>query len=166
MNAQPIDVSFLRSVDENLIVDSNVLLLFLVGDINPAYIKQFERTRNYEAADYDALNTVFTACRGRIATTTHVLAEVSNLANKLKGDRRAQFFSKFALWIEALNEKTAVGAEICRLDLFDAFGITDLGILMCARRNHTVLTDDDRLSYHLQGQGVSVITLAQIRGLT
>lgn len=149
----------------SLLVDSNLLLLFFVGDVNKSYIKKFDRTSRYDVSDQESVAAVMTAFATRIVTTPYILTEVSNLANKLSGGRRSEFFVRFAYWIPLLSEETSASSEICSHDQFEVFGLTDLGILHYARGNHLVLTDDGRLSSYLRTNGVDVVTLSDLRAV-
>ena len=87
-----------------LLIDSNLLLLHLVGDIDPDYIHRVKTTDGYNKSDYESVASVLTAFGSKLFTTPHILAEVSNLANKItsKGahksdsDVRYQIYSKLA----------------------------------------------------------------------
>jgi rRNA-processing protein FCF1 len=119
----------------------------------------------YTVSDYEAVATVVRSFKHKLVTTPHVLAEVSNLANKLSRARRDDFYRAFAELIEALDEIPVTSAEACRLSNFEVYGLTDLGILKYCLNANLVFTDDNRLSYHLQDNGVGVLTLDEVRAL-
>lgn len=150
---------------QSLLVDANLLLLFLVGATDPAGIKKFARTSDDKVTDFEAVESMMAAFATRLVTTPYILTEVSNLANKLSGDRRSAFFDKFAEWIPFFDETVTRSSDVCLLDHFSTFGLTDLGILRVARGAFLVLTDDGRLAAHLQTSGVDVVTLSQLRAV-
>lgn len=71
-----------------LLVDTNLLVLFVVGSVNRKRIQSFKRTSKYTTADYDLLLRVL-GNFGTLHTVAHVLAEVSNLTD-LPGKERHQ----------------------------------------------------------------------------
>ena len=71
-----------------LLIDTNLLVLFIVGAVNLDRIESFKRTRQYSKTDYQLLLRVlddFTP----LYTLAHVMAEVSNLTD-LAGPERLQ----------------------------------------------------------------------------
>ena len=64
----------------SLLVDTNLLVLFVVGEVNPSRIETFKRTHQYTRADYDLLRRVLQRFK-RLYTVAHVMAEVSNLTD-------------------------------------------------------------------------------------
>src|ERR1035441_8328925 len=70
-----------------LLVDTNLLVLFTVGTVNPDRIETFKRTRQYTRSDYDLLIRVF-AKLAPLYTVAHVLAEVSNLTDLRESEGR------------------------------------------------------------------------------
>jgi hypothetical protein len=70
-----------------LFLDSNLLLLLLIGAVERGLVIRFKRTRVFLQEDYDLLCDVV-AQFTRVVTTPHVLAEVSNLATALEGKYR------------------------------------------------------------------------------
>lgn len=98
-----------------LLVDTNLLLLYLVGTTNKKRILNFKRTQTYTIEDFDLLSR-FMAEFKTLITTPHVLTEVSNLGN-LQGQERAAFRSSFVSMIacsrEHYNESRLVVAGSC-----------------------------------------------------
>ncbi len=69
-----------------LLIDTNLLVLFVVGGVNPHRIENFKRTRKYTRADYDLLRRLLKEFYP-LYTLAHVMAEVSNLTD-LSGTER------------------------------------------------------------------------------
>jgi hypothetical protein len=63
-----------------LLVDTNLLVLFAVGTVNPNRIETFKRTSRYTKSDFDLLLRVLGKFN-KLYTVAHVLAEVSNLTD-------------------------------------------------------------------------------------
>lgn len=152
----------------DLLVDSNLLFLWILGATDRTKIEHSGRTRRYSPADFDVLDEFLRKIIRRfdveIVVTSHVLTEVSNLANDLKGDFRARFFEKFADVIQALIEIQAPARDITDWKRFSDFGLTDLITLEVARSRCNVLTDDGRLADYLRRQGVHALRLPDLKG--
>lgn len=150
-----------------ILLDANLLLLLVVGGVDPKWIPRYERTRGFEERDYEILDGVLIRPElfDRRVTTPGILAEVSNLAGKFKGDVRDRVYGEFARWISILTEIHVESRSIAPDPLFARYGLTDLGILAVARDNHLVLTADGRLAGLLRGQGIDVWTLEWLRVL-
>ena len=71
----------------SLLVDTNLLVLFVVGAVNRNRIATFKRTRQYTKADYDLLLRVLQGFK-RLYTVAHVMAEVSNLSDLVGAEGR------------------------------------------------------------------------------
>lgn len=129
-----------------VILDTNILLVFLVGSINRQLITTFKRTNSrYCAEDFDLLNKLignFT----KLTTTPNILTEVSNLGSQLSGDTNEQFFEFLSIFIQKTTEIYVPSSKISKDASFIKFGITDRGILELARTEHLIITDDYKLA--------------------
>ena len=95
-----------------LLVDTNLLLLYLIGKTNPNRISNLKRTDKYSIKDFELLARFMANFRS-LAVTPHILTEVSNLGN-LQGKERAEFRSWFARIIEQATEycdESSFGSE-------------------------------------------------------
>ena len=61
---------------KGLLVDTNLLVLYAVGLVNPDRISTFKRTRKYSKDDFELLLRVLAEYRP-LCTVAHILAEVS-----------------------------------------------------------------------------------------
>jgi hypothetical protein len=85
-----------------LVVDTNLLLLFLIGRTNQNRISKFKRTQAYTIEDFDLLDRFMAEFKIPI-TTPHILTEVSNLG-KLQGQEREDIRACFVRTIEESGE--------------------------------------------------------------
>src|SRR4051812_26562103 len=93
-----------RYRSKGLLIHSNLLLLLLVGGADVSLIARCKRTKQFDLNDYELLRD-FVFQFKKVATTPHVLTEVSNLAGQLKGEYRDLFYSHMAQSIEVLDEQ-------------------------------------------------------------
>lgn len=143
-------------------MDANLLLLKIVGDLNPNGIQSFKRTRQFSNRDYETLQILIRPFK-RIVTTPHVLAEVSNLAGQIDDRRRKGLFTVFATGIEALSEEYIASADIAPTPAFIRLGLTDAAISAVAKNKLLVLTVDLPLCVFLQEQQIDVLNFNNIR---
>lgn len=147
---------------DGLLLDTNVLVLFVVGTVNPRRIETFKRTRQYTIQDFDLLRRVLKKW-ATYYTVPHVLAEVSNLTDlggvELRHARRILRDT-----ISVLTEVGISSIEASRHSTFDALGLADASIATVARDHRcAVLTDDLDLYLQLQRDGITAINFTHIR---
>jgi rRNA-processing protein FCF1 len=147
-----------------LLIDTNLLLLLLVGSLNPSLIQKEKITANqgFDEADFNQLRD-FAIKFQKLVTTPHILTEVSNHADKIGGANKGEFFQQFISLIEKLDERSESSKLLAKTDAFVRFGLTDTAISRLANRNCVVLTIDFPLSGYLQSKGVSAINFNNVR---
>ncbi len=146
-----------------LLIDTNILLMLLIGSYNRHMIEQFKRTKQYTIEDYDLAIAVIRRVNN-VITLPSILAEVSNLAGQLGGKRSLfECFSAFANWIQQLEEQQIASVDVAQTDEFLRFGLTDASILQVARTGYLVLTDDFRLSNYMESNKLDVLNFTHLR---
>jgi hypothetical protein len=152
---------------KGLLVDTNVLILLLVGSLDTKLIGDFKITANqgFDEADFDLLCS-FIGQFQKIVTTPHILAEVSNHADKIKGDARIKIFGQLACLIEQFDEHAEPSRSLVKSDAFVRFGLTDAAISSLASKKFSVLTVDFPLMGYLKKQNVDVINFNHLRQTT
>lgn len=145
-----------------LLIDTNLLLLYVVGAYDPASIPRHKRTDKFVAADYALLLNVFERFE-RVVTTPHILTETNNLAGQAPEHLKHGIMRVFSVVAAQLSEAYTPARLLAGEESFVRFGIADCAVLYEARGKHLVLTDDFRLSQVLQHQGTDVINFNQLR---
>ena len=149
---------------KGILIDTNILLLWVVGTANPDRIEKFKRTEKFKVKDYHLLLQIFADC-SKVVTTPHILTEVSNLAGQLQDPDKTQAFLAIAKATEKLCEEYQTSDRITKGDGFTKFGLTDCAITELARNSYLVLTDDLRLAHYLENsQQIDTINFNHIRG--
>src|ERR1700744_40865 len=87
---------------KSVLVDSNLLILLLVGTVNRRRILDFKRTQNFTVEDFDTLSSLV-SWFGRLYATPHVLSQVSDLTD-LAGKELTIVRTLFASLIETMGE--------------------------------------------------------------
>ncbi len=126
-----------------IIVDTNLLLLWIVGLASADYIRKHKRLRAYTDEDFALLLNILSRAR-KIILTPNTLTETSNLAGYIAEPARTEIYSVLAALIKAVeteeyfipSERAAARPEFTRL------GLTDSALLELIDETHTLLTAD------------------------
>lgn len=157
-----INFLFQKYKNKGILVDTNILLLWIVGHVNRNRISKFNRTEQFLPEDYDLLVKLLNYF-GQIITTPNILTEVNSLVNQLGEPERSQGLYVLGHLGSRLNELYLKSQEVVQLDRFTKFGLTDCGILKICPKQYLVLTDDLKLAHYLQTQEVDVLNFNHIR---
>jgi hypothetical protein len=152
---------------KGLLLDTNLLLLYLVGNAVPQALSTFKPTVNqgFTKNDFDLLSQI-ASLFSKLITTPHILTEVSNHSDKLKGRLRQQFSDYMVAFIQGLEEESQPSRQLCVRAEFPRFGLTDTAIAAIAPKRFFVLTVDFQLAGHLQKVGVAVLNFNHLRQMT
>jgi hypothetical protein len=124
-----------------IVLDTNVLLLFVVGSISAALIQIHRRTAAFDHSDFQLLERLVSRFPS-IATTPNVLSEVSNLAMQVRQPWKSAVQDRLKTLVPALRESYYRSTSLVELREFEEFGLTDCGILLLARKGRLVITTD------------------------
>lgn len=151
-----------RYRSKGVLVDANLLVLYVVGMFDPKEIARHKRTRTFTPEDFKLLARVldYFDC---VVTTPHVLAEVSNLAGQIGDHARFGVFTALSEVIPGFSEEHVPSAELVKDPSFTRFGLTDSSIMHHAKGKFLVLSDDFRLTQYLQYHGVEAINFNHLR---
>jgi predicted nucleic acid-binding protein len=145
-----------------LLIDSNLLVLYMVGTVNRDRIQKFKRTQRYSESDY-ALLVDFLGRFRLLFTVAHVMAEVSNLID-LSGQERSLARSILAKTINTMQEPHVSSLQAANEKPFEELGLVDSAIFLVAREQGcTVLTDDVALYLALEAEGLPVVNFTHLR---
>jgi rRNA-processing protein FCF1 len=146
---------------KGVLVDTNLLVLHLVGNVNKSRISSFKRTGAYNAKDFDLLERLL-GHFGKLVTTPHVLTEVSNLTD-LPGKELHTIRALFKAEVEVMEERHQESREIVRDVCFERLGLADAAIAVLCRQDVLVLTADLELWAALQSRGVDCLNFNHVR---
>lgn len=147
----------------SVLIDANLLLLYVIGTINRNFISTFRRTRElFVPEDFDILEELMN-CFTHFMTTANVLTEVSNLTDSISGEYRERYVQIFHALTDAFTEHLPTSGAASRVQEFARLGLTDSGILLLATDNVVVLTDDSKLYDALEARRVAVLNFNHIR---
>ena len=149
--------------NKTAVIDTNLLLVYLVGCVDPQLIIRFKKTSSrYCAEDFKILDELLNKF-SRFITTPNILTEVSNLGGQLSGKNKECFIALLSAFIQKTAEKYIQSSEISKDNLFIKYGITDRGLLELASTGHLIITDDFRLSAYCKSLGFHSINFNHLR---
>lgn len=145
-----------------LVIDTNLLVLYVVGSTSRDYIAKHKRLTNFTDIDYDLLlHTIKKA--SKILVTPNILTETSNLAAQIAEPARSRILGFLKLMIESTEERyhesrVAVGhSEFVRL------GLTDVVLLEAISEHAVLLTTDLNLYLVAINRGLNAFNFNHIR---
>ena len=144
-----------------LLLDSNLLILFLTAKHDIRLLKTFKRVQMFTEADAILLAWVIDQFKA-IVTTTHVVTEASNLGNSLPSYSRSGWFTYLAEFAASATEDTHPLRSLSTQAEFVRFGLTDCALSGLSRK-YQVLTTDYRLSSYLGERGLGVLNFSDLR---
>jgi rRNA-processing protein FCF1 len=139
-----------------IIVDTNLLLLWLIGQFNVTLILSFKRTQGFSVANFERL-TGFIAQFRKIVVTPHILTEVSNFVGQLGEPVRQKVYQHFAEQLPAFDEIPVAAVDAAVRPEIAMLGLSDVCILMAAQNRYPVLTNDLNLGRYLSSNGIDLV---------
>ena len=149
---------------KGVFVDTNLLVLLLVGLVNTERIRNFKRTQDFTIDDFHLLERLVEWFSSPLIATPHVLSQVSDLTD-LSGEERRLIRELFKSTIAEIEERYDTARELVQNPLFDRFGLGDASIAAVCERNVLVLTADVQLQVALSTSGFDALNFNHVRAL-
>lgn len=147
-------------------IDSNLLLLLVVGMTNRDYVSKHKRLQEFTSADYDLLQEQLSVA-SEIVVTPNTLTETSNLIDHISDPARSQIYAKL---VELLNLPEAREAYVssrsatARQEL-PRLGLTDCALLEVCADGTPLITVDLKLFLAAVGNGSKALNFNHLRNL-
>jgi hypothetical protein len=144
-----------------VVVDTNLIVLLVVGSASKKYIAMHKRLQDCSAYDFEMLGVII-ANFSEIVLLPHILAEASSLARQIQNPARAKIQNAFKTLITTAIELPIQSASGVQRGEFDELGLTDAVILhLCSMSLQgiapTLITTDTDLANRANSLGYSVI---------
>ena len=142
---------------KGLLVDTNLLVVLVIGALNPDQISRHKRTSKYSASDYWLLQSFVDRFKV-VVTTPNILTEASNLLEgyTYQGQQALTILERIAQFThEVFYDSSPIMSTHPKSYL--KFGLSDAVIHRIAEDNYAVLTDDLKFCTYLQGLGLTAI---------
>lgn len=147
-----------------LVIDTNLLIMLIVGSCDIKYITRFKRTSNYIEEDFKLI-TDFIRLFDDIVATPNIFTEVCNLCLTLNSETNNALYRTFSGIIKSLNEQYIPSIRVSSDTAFFSFGISDTATLELCRQGRLLLTDDLPLYGYITSQGMDAVNFNHIRSL-
>jgi hypothetical protein len=128
----------------DVIIDTNIFILFLAGQINENKIGRYTRNSLYTKEDYYYLLNIL-ADYDRIIASPNIFTEVDNILNRITGEDKYKYLVLVKTIYKQTIEKYIRTETVAQNWFFDALGITDSSILMMAKECELLISGDSVL---------------------
>jgi len=145
-----------------LLLDTNLLLFFLVAQVDLSIVRSFKRVSQFRASDLQPLRDMVEAFSS-LTTTPHVLAEVSNFVDQAPVQWRSQLIEALRSFAEDHQERYESSAQLMSREEFRKLALTDTALLSLSREM-VVATLDYRLHGQILAWGGQTIHFDDVRG--
>ena len=145
---------------DGAIVDTNLMLLYLVGRYDVNKIAKFRATRKYDASIFNLLAAILARFR-TFYTTPNVITEGDNLSRQVDKAEWGAISRALRTLVAGLSEVAFPSANLVNHAVHAKFGVTDCSILSLASGRALVLTDDLNLTVELERRGRPVVNLSR-----
>jgi len=149
---------------KGVFIDTNLLVLLLVGRVNPQRIPTFKRTQNFTLHDFRLLARMLKWFGSPLIATPHVLSQLSDLTD-LPGEERRAARKLFKVAVETIEERYEPARHLVKHPLFERFGLSDASVAAICERNVLVLTADLQLHVALDYSGLDALNFNHVRSL-
>lgn len=153
-NLKDIECYCFKRNEAHLILDTNVLLLFLVGIYDVNYLKDCplmtDGNKTYDKEHFELVEKIIKRFSNKIVITPHILSEVNMLSRiRIKPeDRLRDYFTKLIKQLENYKEHLIPLKILLNSEGAIEFGITDISLIEAAKQKKwLILTNDSNLYY-------------------
>ncbi len=144
------------------LIDTNSLVVLLIGLIDPQLIQSHKRTSIYEKQDFDEL-LLFIGDIKKLIVLPNVWTEVDNLLNNFNRGHKESYIKQITNIIKLSSEKFIASLNAVESNGFFDLGLTDSLLLEYAKECDVLITSDSQLSDYAIASGVKVFDLVKNR---
>ena len=148
---------------EGLLIDTNLLILYVIGLIDVNRIEENKRTRTYTKEDFYLLVN-FISYFKKVVTTTNILTETSNLLEGVEY-QKIPVLSILPQIVENIEEHSLLSHPlmISNTRFFTKFGLSDMVSMELSKSQYLVLTDDLDFCHYLQSNSLPAFNFNNLR---
>ena len=146
----------------SVLLDTNLLVLLIVGLYDKNTIGIHKRTNTFTAEDYDLLLDSLVGYE-ILWVTSHCLAEVSNLLKHTHRKQAEELLIILRKFISDKNESHVQKDIIFSNSLLMRLGVADTGIIIKSKRVSCVFTVDFDLYLEITKLGYNVVNFNHLR---
>lgn len=140
-------------------IDTNLLVLLIVGLTNTTYILRHKRlTPTYNAQHFALIYRLLSEAP-RVLCTPHILTEASNLLRQIREPMRSEIMTTYGRFIQSAEEPTIPAKGVAQSPNFIRLGLTDAALLSLDPSEIRLLTVDHDLHIACSQRGFDVLNL-------
>lgn len=151
-----------RYASKGLIIDTNVLLLYIFGSFDIDKIEKWEKTNMFTPKDFQILLKIVEQFHC-ILLTPQITAELTNFLPAINNRRYGDYSEVLKEIIIALKEKYTHKDTLIASEFLPKFGFTDISIFELATQGYMVLTAEFPLYGLLVKQNLPCINFNHLR---
>lgn len=145
-------------------LDTNLLVLLLVGKVNPQRIESFKRTQSFTKHEFRLLQILVESFGHPLVATPHVLSQVSDLTD-IPGAEGFLVRQLLKTMVKEIDEKYTEARKLVDHAAFARFGLGDASVAAACEHNFVVVAADVRLHLALEVLGHDSINFNHVRSL-
>ncbi len=147
---------------QGVFLDTNLLVMFLIGTYDKTLVPRFKRTSMYTTEDFEWLDT-YVSRFSKIIVTPQVMAEAWNFVEKL-GKEIEQFLNVVLPKLFLFDEEYVDKDTVLQAKGFCYVGVTDMSVIQAGvNLKCLVITDDLRAFSYFCQFGVTTININHLR---
>ena len=124
-----------------IFIDTNLLVLLVVGNTDRKLITKHKRTLAFTEEDYELLVQMIEGYR-QVFVTPNILTEASNLLAQHEDPERTQIMMRLRLLIHGSNEVVVASAQATSNRAFERLGLADTVLLEAITTDRPLVTTD------------------------
>lgn len=148
--------------DCTILLDTNLLVLYVVGTASREYIPKHKRLKEFTVDDYDLLLGKISLASS-VLVTPNTLTETSNLAAYIGEPAKSAVFQVLRSVIAESNETYIPSRTAAGRDEFIRLGLTDSAIIEASLHEVVLLTTDLDLYVAATSKGIPAINFNHLR---
>lgn len=145
-----------------ILIDSNSLIVLILGLMNPKLVNTHSKTSIYEEEDFYNLLSAIENIES-IVVLPNIWTEVDNLLNKFTGNYKDLYVQKVIDTMKNTSEKYLKSHSVENNFAFYDLGLSDTLILECAKNCKMLITSDSMLSDYARANGINVYDMKELK---
>ena len=145
-----------------ILIDTNALIILILGQINPKLIDTHKRTSIYEEQDYYDILSIINKIED-LVVLPNVWTEVDNLLNGFNGNHKYLYIENITTVIKKSSEIFLNSIIAVESDSFYNLGLTDSLLLELAKECELLITSDSSLSDQARAKGIKIFDVVENR---
>lgn len=145
-----------------ILIDTNALLILIIGLIDTELFKTHKRVSIYEKRDFEEL-LIAIGSIANLIVLPNVWTETDNLLNNFTGNYKYQYIQNITAVIQSTAEIYIPSTTSVMSPYFFELGLTDCLLLEQAKDCRLLVTSDSQLSDYANALGIQVYDVVKKR---